>query len=235
MPVELEQSYVLHLRPFRESSQLVEAITRTQGRVGLVARGARRPRSRWRGILRPFQPLRLGWVGKGELGTLCDVEQAPVSLELTGDNLLAGFYLNELLMCLAGRNDPHPELFAHYSRAVGELAEARPQEPVLRTFELEMLAELGYEVNLVADGRNHAPLEPDRFYAYSMEDGPVRLSGRNEDGYRGSDLLAISRREFDGAQVQRSARRLLRKIIDYHLGDRQLRTRAVLRDMRRHV
>jgi DNA repair protein RecO (recombination protein O) len=136
--------------------------------------------------------LRIAWVGKGELGTLRSVEQAPLSIELSGDNLLAGFYINELLLRLAGRNDPHPNLFAHYSRAIGELADGQMLEPILRTFEIDMLAELGYGINLRTDSMTHAPLSSNAHYAFHPEEGPVSVSAGRDKSFPGDVLLAVN-------------------------------------------
>ncbi len=140
--VELEPAYILHTRPYRETSLILEVFTLGYGRAGLVARGVRRPQSPLRGILNPFQPLRLSWTGKGELATLGQAEQGGVSAELRGDAVMAGFYVHELLLNLLQRHDPHPQLFGHYATLLASLAEGQPVEKLLRVFELELLREI---------------------------------------------------------------------------------------------
>jgi DNA repair protein RecO (recombination protein O) len=120
--VELEFAYVLHARSYRETSQLLEVFTPGHGRVGLLARGSRRPKSPFRGLLNPFQPLRLSWSGRGELGSLRQVELAGIASAPSGNLLMAGFYVNELILKLLQRNDPHPGLFTHYASLIGRMA-----------------------------------------------------------------------------------------------------------------
>ena len=235
MRIELNPAYVLHSRAYRETSQILEVFTADHGRVGLVARGARRPKSLLRGLLNPFQPLRLSWSGKGELATLREADLGGVAANLVGDRLMAGFYVNELLMKLLGRNDPHPELFAHYISLIAALGRDEPLEPLLRRFELQLLYELGYALNLENDVVTHKPLQPDEHYEFRVEDGPVPAAAANSEGvvFPGASLLAIGRMEFDNENYLRDAKRLLRTVLNYHLGGRGLQTRRVAAAMKR--
>src|SRR5262245_59786579 len=132
-----EPAFVLHAYPYRETSLIVEAFTETKGRVAMVARGAKRPRCELRGLLRGFQPLLLGWSGGGERKTLLHAEWRGGLPRLGGSALVCGFYLNELLLKLLPREDPHPRLYADYETALHDLAASAPQAPVLRRFEIE--------------------------------------------------------------------------------------------------
>jgi len=165
-PVNLEPSYVLHARSYRETSLLLEVFSHQHGRLGMVARGARRPKSVFRGLLDPFQPLRLSWSGRGELQTLRDAELAGTAVSLKGDRVLAGFYLNELLIKFMQRDDPHPQLFALYTQTIADLA-GDAVEPVLRRFELGLLRESGYALNLEADASTDEPLSDGALRFYS--------------------------------------------------------------------
>lgn len=231
--IDLEPAYVLHARSYRETSLLLEVFTLRHGRVGLIARGARRPKSALRGLLDPFQPLRLSWSGRGELQTLRDAELGGVALQLQGDRVLAGFYLNELLLRFMQRHDPHPDLFALYAQTVDELRTA-DIEPLLRLFELGLLRESGYALNLEADASTHEPLDAMAVYDFIPEQGAV-AAGREDYGLRfsGAELLAIGQGRFADLGVQKAARRLLRAVINSHLGDRGLRTRRVAAAMKR--
>lgn len=235
--IDLEPAFVLHVRSYRETSLLLEVFTHLHGRVGLIARGARRPKSALRGLLDPFQPLRISWSGRGELQTLRDAELAGSATPLTGDRVLSGFYLNELLMKFLQRHDPHPELFAHYARTVADLSACRGSEslePVLRRFELGLLRESGYALNLSEDATTHEPLQPDGVYDFYPDQGAV--PGRGDDAglrFSGAELLAIDAGDFAAPGVTRAARRLLRAVINTHLGDAGLRTRKVAAAMRR--
>ena len=235
MRIELNPAYVLHSRAYRETSQILEVFTADHGRVGLIARGARRPKSLLRGLLNPFQPLRLSWSGKGELATLREADLGGVAANLVGDRLMAGFYVNELLMKLLGRNDPHPELFAHYISLIAAIGRDELLEPLLRRFELQLLHELGYALNLENDVVTHKPLQPDEHYEFRVEDGPVPAAAANSEGlvFPGASLLAIGRMEFDNENYLRDAKRLLRTVLNYHLGGRGLQTRRVAAAMKR--
>src|SRR6185295_12993660 len=186
---EHEPAFVLHAYPYKETSLVVEAYTRRFGRVGLLARGARRPRSAMRGVLLAFHPLRLTWSASSELGTLMSAEWGGGQPSLSGIGLMCGFYLNELLMRLLPRDDPHEALFDAYGEALARLtagtALALPnagpaQAAILRGFERRMLAELGYAPVLDRDASNGARIEAAKHYAYEAERGPVET--RRADG-----------------------------------------------------
>jgi DNA repair protein RecO (recombination protein O) len=233
--VELEPAYILHTRPYRETSLILEVFTSGYGRAGLVARGARRPQSPLRGILNPFQPLRLSWVGGGELGTLGQAEQGGISAELRGDAVMAGFYVHELLLKLLQRHDPHPQLFGHYATLLASLADGQPVEKLLRIFELELLREIGYALSLDCDALKHEILKPQQLYVFRPEQGAVPAEHEHgaESCFSGAELLAIGRLELDDVACLRNAKRLLRHVLDYHLGGKLLQTRRVAGAMKR--
>ena len=236
--VELAESWVLHSRPFRETSLIVEAFSREFGRMGLVARGGRRPRSSLALAARPFRLLLLSWTGRGELATLTAAESAPrraASPPPAGETLLAAMYLNELVLRLTRREDPHPELFDHYSQALGDLSAAGPMEPVLRRFELDLLASLGFGLNLRHDieGRD---LAPGAAYCYRMEQGAEALPNGARTGeamnFYGAELLGIARGDWGSRDTRRAASRLLKTAIDFYLEGKPLNTRKVFAAMR---
>src|SRR5437667_10731600 len=166
-----QQAFVLHAYPYRETSLIVEALTLEHGRVAMVARGAKRPRSELRGVLQAFQPLCLSWAGAGELKTLMGAEWRGGLPLVTGAALLCGFYLNELLLKLLPREDPHPGVFADYETALGDLAAGRDQATVLRRFEVRLLAAMGYALPLVTDADTGAPVDPAVRYHYAFDRG----------------------------------------------------------------
>src|SRR5215469_88548 len=169
-----EPAFVLHSYPYRETSIIVEALTSARGRIALVARGARRPRSELRGVLQAFQPLALSWNGAGELKTLIRAEWRGGLPLVTGSALLCSFYLNELLLKLLPREDPHPRLYDEYETALRELASGVEQAPVLRRFELRLLAELGYAMPLTHEADTGRPIDPAARYYYTFERGARR-------------------------------------------------------------
>jgi DNA repair protein RecO (recombination protein O) len=224
--VVLEPAYLLHQYPYRDSSLLLEVFSRQHGRLGLVARGARR---RWRGQLQGFSPLLLSWSQRGELGTLTGVDARAGAAVFAGQRLLSAYYLNELLLRLLVRHDPHPELFDAYERALRELAGR--EEAVLRIFEKRLLEELGYGLLLDRTADSGAPIEPEATYDYQLERGPLRCDNPTASGLYlcGSSLLALHRETLADRQASRDARRLLHAALSIYLGSRPLRTREVSR------
>lgn len=226
--VALQPGHVLHQRPYRDSSLLVEAFSADFGRVGLVARGARGPHSRMRGLLQPFRPLLISWTGGGDLGTLIGVEADGPMRVLTGVGLLSGFYVNELLVRLTARHDPHPQLYQAYAQTLVALERPGREEPSLRIFEKRLLQELGYGLLLDREASSGAALGPDRLYRYRLEQGPVPAEeGTSADpAIHGRNLLALAHEEasFD-AEGLRETKGLMRAAIARQLGDRPLKSR----------
>jgi DNA repair protein RecO (recombination protein O) len=232
--VDLEPAYVLHGRAYRETSQLIEVFTSAHGRVGIVARGSRRPKSPFRGLLDPFQPLRISWSGRGELATLRHAELSAADFPPTGQNVMAGFYANELLLKLLERRDPHPDLFIHYINLVSELRTGNELERSLRDFELNLLNEIGYGLNFSVDAITQEALVPDAKYEFRVDQGAIPAAGHSEGSvYTGSVLLAIGNRDFVGEETLRAAKTLLRAVLNFHIGDRGLQTRKVAAAMKR--
>lgn len=229
-----EPAWLLHHRPYLDASSILEILSRNHGRLSLVARGSRGANSRLKGILRPFLPLRLSWSSRSELGTLTGAELAGPPLLLSGEALLSGYYTNELLIELVHRHDPQPQIFAAYAQTVERLAASAEPAPVLRQFELELLQLLGYAINLDHDTRSNAPLVADESYEYRVAQGPVRVEGGGGTmTFSGRDLLELRARDFSRPETLRSAGRLLRAAIAYHLDGKELKSRRVLLDIRR--
>ena len=231
--VLLEHAFVLHQRPSRDSSQLLECMTAVHGRGGLVARGSRRAGSRQRALLQPFVPLRVSWVRRGELGRLTNVEAAGSSHALAGHGLLAGFYMNELLLRLTARGDPNAEVFSCYSRRLAQLTEPKQLARKLRFFELELLNALGYGLELDGDSETGEPLRAECSYVYELERGLRRVENVDEDAdvYSGRDLQSLRDRALDDDGSLRTAQRLLGRALKAHLGERPLKSRLVLQDI----
>jgi len=227
-----EHGFVLHTWPYKETSLIVEVFSRSRGRLGILARGARRPRSALRGLLLAFQPLRLSWSGSAELGTLTSAEWSGGEAALSGTGLMCGFYLNELLLRLLPREDPHEALFDAYAGALTRLAAGEPQAPVLRAFERRLLAELGYAPLLEREAAG-AAVEPEKRYAYQPDRGPVETKNGSGDMFvRGSTLLDIARDDYRAPDTREEALRLMRALIAERLGGQSLHTRAVLAELK---
>lgn len=225
MRVEQQPAFVLHARPWRETSLLIEALTRDHGRVGLVARSVRAARSRFsRAALQPLTPLNLSWSGRGELSTLTAAEPAGNSLPASGETLLCALYLNELVARLLPRNDPHPGVFEEYLAAFARLAGDDAPAWTLRRFERDLLGHLGYGLVLEADAETGETLDAFGDYAYRFEHGPVRWRG-SDDGLkvRGSALIALASDTEPKPEDMTALRRLLRALIARHLDGAELR------------
>jgi DNA repair protein RecO (recombination protein O) len=229
---EHEAGYVLHTYPYKETSLIVELLARRFGRVALLARGARRPRSAMRGVLLSFQALRVSWSASAELGNLISAEWAGALLPLAGRSLMCGFYLNELLLRLLPRDDPHEALFDFYGEALIRLSTAGDAAVVLRAFEKRLLAELGYAPILDRDAASR-PIDPDRLYAYEPERGPTAVNGTRGDlpVVRGRTLLDVAADDYTSPQTREEARHLMRALIGERLHGQVLHTRTVLREL----
>ena len=225
-----EAGYVLHTYAYKESSLIVEAFTRRHGRLALLARGARRPRSALRGVLLAFYPLRFSWSGSAELRTLAGAEWSGALQPLTGRSLMCGFYLNELLLKLLAREDPHENLFDHYVEALARLSAKADHPPVLRSFEKRMLAELGYAPLLERDAASGAPVEPERRYGYEPDRGPVATSN-GDLAVSGRTLLDMAADDYSRPQTRDEARLLMRTLIAQRLHGQVLHTRTVLMEL----
>lgn len=233
---EHEPGFVLHAYPYKETSLIVEAFTRRFGRVGLLARGARRPRSMMRGVLLAFHPLRMTWSASAELGTLMSAEWGGGQACLSGIGLMCGFYVNELLLRLMPRDDPHEALFDAYGTALARLAASEPRaaahSAILRGFERRMLAELGYAPVLDRDAANGSQIEAAKHYAYEAERGPVETRRKDGDAViSGRTLLDMAADNYDNSRTREEARRLMRVLITERLGGQTLHTRAVLSEL----
>jgi DNA repair protein RecO (recombination protein O) len=239
-----EPAFVLHRYDWSESSLILEMFTRHHGRVALVAKGAKRPSSNFRPVLLPLQPLHISFGGDAEIRTLKGAEWAGGDVMPTGDALLSGFYLNELLLRLLARDDPHPELFDAYATAVAVLASQQGEalEPALRTFELLLLREIGLMPSLDMQTPTLEPLAPASRYSLVPEAGLV--AAREQDGrasLTGAQWLALhgalgQRTPFtvtlrQVAQTMAELKPQLRALLHYHCGVATLRTRQLMLDL----
>jgi len=231
--VDQQPAFVLHTHPWRETSLIVEAFSRDHGRVGLVAKGARRPLSALRGVIMAFQPLRVDWSGGGEVKTLIRAEWQGGQPLLTGRALMCGYYLNELLVRLTAREDAHPALFDVYAETLAALVRSPAPAPVLRRFELALLRELGYGVGLEAAADTGQPIDPGRDYVYIIEKGPVEAGpGPGERlTVSGRTLLDMANDDFTRAETVAQSKALLGTLINHYLGGQPLQSRRVLKEL----
>ena len=230
--IELHPAYILHTKPYRDTSLLIEAFSLEHGRMGMVARGVRGSRSK-KTPLQPFRRMLLSWQAKSELATLTQWETDGLPTLLGGDALLSGFYLNELLMRLTHRNDPHPEMFQHYQQALQCLASGSATEPCLRRFELMLLNELGYGLILDHEADSGAPIEAEQLYCYYLERGPLIQTGSCSGvPLHGQTLIELATTSLESERSLKQAKLLMRTILHRYLGDKPLNSREVFRQSR---
>ncbi len=236
-----EPAFVLHRYDWSESSLILEVFTRRHGRVALVAKGAKRPSSGFRPVLLPLQPLRLAFGGDAEIRTLRSAEWVGGQVMPTGDALLSGYYLNELLLRLLARDDAHPRLFDAYAAAVQVLASEHGEalQPALRAFELLLLREAGFLPALQAQTPTLEPLQPQARYVLEPEGGLV-ASGSERASLAGRQWLALQAALDDPAPFTATLRAAaampelkpqLRHLLHYHCGVATLRTRQLMLDL----
>ena len=236
--VDNQRSFVLHSYHYSETSLIVEVFARDIGRLALLARGARRPRSALRGVLLAFQPLSLAWSGKGEVRTLQRAEWLGGLPRLSGEALLCGFYLSELLIKMLARDDPHEQLFDDYAQALSWLSTGVRSAPTLRWFEKRLLKELGYAMVLDREAVSGAPINAQAHYTYDPERGPILLdpkelwtSTTRQLVVPGNALAAIARDDYADSNTLLQAKLLMRHLINHRLDRRPLLTRRVFADL----
>jgi len=230
---ELARAYVLHHRPYRDTSRIVELFSREHGRLALFARGTRGPKSRSASLLQPFVPLLVSWRGHGDAAQLTAVEPAGAAgsgpSALPPGVVMAAYYLNELILKLTTRDDPQVELFDAYAAALAALAGSAAPELPLRSFERRLLEVLGYGINLSTEMDSGRAIDPDGRYVYRPGQGVVKCVADVPGAVAGSSLLRLATDSLSTPGELEDARRVLRAALDYCLEGRELATRAVAR------
>jgi len=245
MRQQLQPAYVIHTRPFRDTSMIVELFTPEHGRVSVLARGVKTGKVKQSLLLQPFRSLHISWAGRGELPVLSAVEEAGNSLRLQGQSLACGYYVNELIYHLLPRADPAPGLFANYWSVVSALDDLTGRGAALREFELDLLVQIGYEPQLDHDCATGDPVVPELRYRYLVPEGPLALSNAPDTNLPenhqvsgnavplgglligGQTLLDLSNRKFNREVSLREARDLMRLLIHYQLDGRELLSRTL--------
>jgi DNA repair protein RecO (recombination protein O) len=221
-------AFLLHAHPFSESSLVLDVFARNHGRLALLARGARRPRSALRGVLLSFQPLELGWFGGGEVKTLAKAEWVGGLPLLTGKCLLLGYYLNELLLKLMPREDAHPVLFDAYAAALMALAHGAAETAELRRFEKTLLRELGYGLALDREAGSGIPVQADRRYVYEIERGAVEATDNEATlTLSGKTLLDLMADDYTDPRTLAESKALMRQLMAHYLGGQALQSRRI--------
>jgi DNA repair protein RecO (recombination protein O) len=228
--VLLAPGYILHHQPYRDTSRILEVLLRDHGRLTLFARGVRGPKPRFGGILQPFELLLLSFqLGRGEAGQLTAAESADSTPPLPAGSLMAGFYLNELLLKLTTRHDPMVEVFDGYRRALGGLRAGGRVEAALRVFEKRLLESVGYGVDLTSEARTGKAIEAEGFYRFQASQGLIPAREGDADAVAGSSLFALAREELGEGRTLEDARRVLKAALAERLEGKELTTRRVAR------
>ena len=223
--VQLQPAYILQHRNYRETSLILDVLTRDYGRISLLAKGVRNARSRTLGLLQPFVSLTVSYVGRADLKNLTSVESVRVGPGLTGLALYCGFYLNELVVHFLHKFDPHPELFDHYCECLAQLAGGKTMEAALRRFEYHLLAQTGYGLQLEHDFVSQRPVDPLKQYRFDVEQGPTEA---DEGRFSGKTFQAIKNGIFDEPALLSEAKLLMRTVLDSHLQGKPIKSRSVI-------
>ena len=230
--VAAQPAFILHSYPYKETSLIVDVFSREFGRVALMAKGAKRPHSKLRGALQTFQPLSVSWSGKSEVRTLTNAEWVGGMLPLEKSALLCGFYLNELLVKLLARDDPHPALFDHYVSALNQLVHDEPAPIVLRKFERRLMLETGVGGDLTICSSTGTRVLPSKFYVVDPERGPrPAVASDTWPHVAGATLIDMQNENYADAGTQSQSKQLMRFLLAHHLAGAQLNTRQILLDL----
>jgi DNA repair protein RecO (recombination protein O) len=231
--IHLARGYVLHHYPYRDTSRILEVLTRDSGRMSLFARGVRGPKAKLAAELQPFRLLLLSWSGKGEAPQLTGAESEGVHTPLPAPRLMAGFYLNELLLKLTTRHDPLPAVFDVYHATLEALKHGAALEPSLRLFEKHLLRLLGYGLELDVDAPTGAGIDADVYYQLRPGHGLCPAAPGSAGAVSGRSLISLAREQFGAPRELEDARRLLQAALAQCLDGRELTTRTVARSVAR--
>lgn len=224
----LEPAYLLHARPYRNTSLIANFFTQNHGRIDGVIRGARAPQSKIRGLLQPFTPIVISWYGHGELVTIKTVEANGYIAKSTGDSVVYGIYANELMTRLVRGRDAHLELYQAYEKLLTSLSEGDSTEAQLRIFEKQLLESLGYGLQLEYELDTGVNVDAEKWYHYVHDKGPVKVAVADinqEKAFIGQSLLAIAANDFSAKETLRDAKRLMRYALRQLLGEKPLNSR----------
>ena len=232
--IENEPAYLIHQRPFSESSQIVNLFSRHYGRVDVIAKGSKRPKSKFKSFLQPFMPILASWSGRSQLKTLRSIDlNIKQKITLPNKQLMSAFYLNELILSLLTTNDPYQELFDCYALTIDKLSDIDSSESVLRTFEINLLSQIGYAINFQTEAMSSVYIDDKQVYRFVVEEGFIRSNSTtlNRSLVKGSIIKAIERGDYSSSEVLKVAKRITRQSIKYHLSGKELNTRKVFRSI----
>lgn len=243
--IELEPAYILHSRPFSETSAILEVFTKSYGRIALLCKGIKRKNSKFKGLGSPFIPVLISYTDKNVLGNIISMEQNGRAFILTGLQLISALYINEILIKLLPISHSYPELFDIYSDTILELSKNKTVELPLRYFERDLLKCIGYEMRLTTDVYNN-PINPEHNYKYIIDQGPILLEdtidctnirynsleiSKNKViknlQLKGNDVLSFVRGDMVEDATIKKVKLLMREMITYHLDGKPLNIRKM--------
>ncbi|WP_020210493.1 DNA repair protein RecO [Gilvimarinus chinensis] len=225
--VELQPAYIIHTRPYRDTSFIVHCFTPQYGILATVVRGQRQKKKSQRALLNPFIPLLISAQGKAGMLLMTHFEGAGIPHSLKGICLYSGLYLNELLHRLIPEADPHPEIFSAYQQALSELAETECPEPVLRRFEQSLLQAMGVAISWTEEALDSGPIRSEAYYRLETQQGfvPVMAGEKKTGLFYGEHILQVARQRFDLVSARQTAKRVNRCLLQALLGAKPLRSR----------
>lgn len=227
--INLQPAFILHRYPFQNTSLILDFFTLNYGRQRVIVKGGRASRFKSRSLLQPFQPVLASFSGRGELKTLIEIESYAASIKLQGEYLFSGLYINELLIRLLEGDIEHDLLFQIYHDTLLLLQSGSDIEPILREFELELLSNLGYGINLESDCSNGKPIDAKEWYEFNAQSGFTINHSKNESQrtniFLGAHIIALRNREIEKRTVLRTAKRVLRLALAEQLGGKPINSR----------
>ncbi|MDO6708019.1 MULTISPECIES: DNA repair protein RecO [unclassified Photobacterium] len=223
----LQRCFVLHSRPYSETSLILDVFSEETGRISLLAKGARRKRSNLKGALQPFTPLFMKWSGRGSMPVLTQAEPISIGLPMRSYILYSALYVNEILARVLEAQTPYPALFLDYLNALRELAQAENPEPALRRFELALLDHLGYGVDFLHCAGSGLPVDDVMTYNYREQRGFIASVVAGQLTFTGLQLKAIAARRFETQDQLRAAKRFTRMALKPYLGSKPLKSREL--------
>ena len=233
--IENEPVFIIHQRPYSETSQILNLFSKNQGRVDVIAKGSKRPKSKFGSFMQPFMLLNASWSGRSQLKTLRNIEafQDHKSL-IDSDHFLSALYMNELILNFLSNSDPYPDLFEIYYEVLNQFKSSDQHEPMLRMFEIKLLEEIGYAINFQTEALNAKKIEIDEFYRYEPEQGFHLLPEDSQiNKYSGKQINRIQDMDFSDPETLLAAKKITRETIQFHLGGRELMTKKMYRSIKR--
>lgn len=240
MRVNNQLAYVLHKRPYRDTSQILDVFTRDYGRISLMSRGSRNPKSKSAGLLQILRPLLVSWGGRGDLYFLNNAELAELKIpDLKGNSIKSAMYINELLIYMLHKDDVHADVFDLYHKCLYDLSDESNIEKSLRLFEKQLLQQLGFGLNLVTDADTGEPVDEHCSYIYHFEHGPVlcrkEAKAARNPVLSGDSLIAYENNQFESDHHFSEIKLLMRYVLNGHLGKKKIRSRDLFRKSSRRI